>query len=1228
VSVQRRFARPDVLDAIPLASHAWIEASAGTGKTFTLEHLIVDLIVRAGARLDEILVLTFTEKATLEMRERVRATLVALVHAGPSDPRVDPPDPSGSANVWSLDDAALARLSEAVAGFEAASIHTIHGYCQRVLKEHAFRSRGLFEQTLTDTRAHFRRAVRAVLREALRPQDPAHAVLRAALQQQTPAQLTSTLEQWAAEPGVLMPPASLSLVHAAAGVCAPAPRLHALLAAAREDGARTRGPLAEHLEALHACAVQVLGTTDLMDAAAHIATWSARPQGSKPAPQWIAERADKNPALSRALAPFEVLLGSVPHFPMLVVQTLLPRVLAKAQAGKLAHGEMDFDDLLTRVRDAVTGDAGEPLVAALRAQHRFAIVDEFQDTDATQWEIFRRLFFDGNERPADVPLSARRALYLIGDPKQAIYAFRGADVHTYLKARDALAPYSRRVVLTQNFRSTPGVIGAYNAIFARGFFAGPIRYDAPVTCGNPGLTAQHVDGRPAAPLVLLRPVDRSGEKLSADGARDVLSGAIAEEIARLLGDGDAALAVGPAGALRRLQPSDIYVLGRNGKDLDGVHDRLAARGIPCAYFKRHGLFATREAEDLLMVLRAVADPSERSHRLKAWLTPFFGLQLAELRGDESLHDDHPLVARLVRLRERCEVRDYAGFARELLHTSGLARRELFVEESARRLTNYQHLVDILLTRAHGRRRTVDELVVDFQQLVQGQGGPEVGDDIERVATEGSAVQLLTMHKSKGLEAEVVFVLGGLGSSERPGSEPRVRHVRGTREAWMRPLPPAVAADVTREQSEEDERLFYVALTRARSRLYLPFFGGEEAQGAGYGLRPSAAYHRVQEALGGLVGRVPGARPAWIELRDVAAGGGVPAAQEPGATVPGAAPAESPASSLPKPPAPLDAQRFAELRRRHRGPLATSYSRLVGRRPRTLTEGAPNEEPKADVHDAPSLLSPRAALREGAQSAPTDAPLRAPVTLPGGAGTGIFLHEALERADLHYLAAVDDPATVLTTAPGGLELRALLGACAARNAVGAEHLDAAAQLLFHAVRTPLPTRGGGALPLVDATRVVREMSFQFPIPEAWHPSLAGRARGAAPEGTAPFRVERGVVRGVVDVVFEHESAIYFLDWKSDRVDGDPSVLRAHVATHYDLQIKLYTLGVLRLLEVWDEAAYERLFGGHLYAFLRPMALGQAGVVFERPTFADVQRWERELLGMTFGGSLDEPGGGAR
>lgn len=1227
MTVLRRFTRPDVLDEIPLASHAWIEASAGTGKTFTLEHLIVDLIVRAGARLDEILVLTFTEKATLEMRERVRATLVALVHAGPDDPRVDPADPRHDANVWELDEGALERLREAVAGFEAASIHTIHGYCQRVLKEHAFRSRDLFDQTLTDTKSHFRRAVRAVLREALRPGDPAHAVLQAALLEQKPTQLSETLEEWASEPGALMPPASLAQVHAAAALCAPTPRLHALLAAAREEGARTRGPLVEQVEALHTCAAEVLVTTDLMAAAGVIARFHTRMQGAKPALQWVLERAEKNPALARALVPFEALFSSVPHFPMLVVQTLLPRVVAKAQAGKLAHGEMDFDDLLTRVRDALAGEGGERLAAALRAQHRFAIVDEFQDTDGTQWEIFRRLFFDGNERPEGAPLAQRRALYLIGDPKQAIYAFRGADVHTYLEAREALATHTQRVVLKDNYRSTAGVIGAYNAIFARGFFAGPIRYDTPVTCGNPTLVAKQLDGTQAAPLVLLRPTAEGDHKLGADGVRDVLAGAIALEIERLLGDGPGALLVGREGALRRLEPKDIYVLGRTGKDLEGVHDRLSARGIPCAYFKRHGLFATREAEDLLMVLRAVADPGERSHRLKAWLTPFFGLQLEELRGDESLHDDHPLVARLVRLRERCEVRDYAGFARELLHTSGLARRELFVEESARRLTNYQHLVDILLESAHGRRLTVDELVVEFQQLVQGQGGPEVGDDIERVATEGSAVQLLTMHKSKGLEAEVVFVLGGLANAERPGRGPRVRHVNGAREAWMRPLPSTVASDVTREQSEEDERLFYVALTRARSRLYLPFFGGDAASPGDFQLRPNAPYFRVREALASLLGGGPSARPPWIELRDVAVG--APGSTEPALHRPplDVGPAGDGAGSIP-PPAPLDAQLFTALRRRHRGPLATSYTRLAGRRTRTLTEGAPKEEPKADVHDAPSLAAlpaPRAAA-PGLTVSPA---VRASIALPGGAATGIFLHEALERVDLHFIASLDGPDEVLTRDPGGSDLRALLQGCAARTGVAAEHVEVAATVLFHALRSPLPTRRGAVLPLVDATRVVREMSFQFPIPEARHPSLSDAlSGGAGREGTAPFRIERGVVRGVVDVVFEHDGAIYFLDWKSDRIEGDLVALRAHVTAHYDLQIKLYTLGVLRLLDVWDEAAYERSFGGHLYAFLRPMAQGQPGVVFERPTFADVQRWERELLGTSFVTAPDALAGGAR
>ncbi len=1209
MSPPRRFARPAVLDEIPLAAHAWIEASAGTGKTFTLENLIVELIVRAGARLDEILVLTFTEKATLEMRERVRKTLVALVNAGPDDPRVDPSD--AEANVWQLDEPALARLREAVAGFEAASIHTIHGYCQRVIKEHAFRSHDLFDQALADTETHFRRAVRAVLREALRPGDPAHAVLRAALHDQTATQLAETLERWSSEPGVLMPPASLAEVHAAAALCAPMPRLHALLAAAREDGARTRDALAGHVEALHTCALAVLATTDLMDAAACLADWASRMHLSKPASPWVFERAGKNPALARALAPFEVLLRSVPHFPMLVVQTLLPRVLAKARTSKQASGEMDFDDLLTRVRDALAGEAGPRLAAALRAQHRFAIVDEFQDTDATQWEIFRRLFFDGNERPEEVPLAERRALYLIGDPKQAIYAFRGADVHTYLTARDALAAHTKRVVLKQNFRSTAAVIGAYNAIFARGFFSGSIRYDAPVTCGNPLLTAKHDDGGSARPLVLLRPLPAGDGKLGADGVRETLAEAITAEIEALLGDGPAALRVGAEGALRRLTPSDIYVLGRNGSDLDGVHDRLAARGIPCAYFKRHGLFGTREAEDLLMVLRAVADPSERSHRLKAWLTPFFGLQLDELTGDESLHDDHPLVARLVRLRERCEVRDYAGFARELLHESGLARRELFVEESARRLTNYQHLVDILLARSHGRRRTVDELVVDFQQLVEGQGGPEVSDDVERVATEGAAVQLLTMHKSKGLEAEVVFVLGGLASAERPDRGPRVRHVRGTREAWMRPLPASVASDIAHEQAEEDERLFYVALTRARSRLYLPFFGQDAAD---YKVPQGAPYAPVRDALVSLLGGGPSARPAFIELRDVVAGSAASHAEGQPEAARFMPPPLDAAATVPPLPAPLDAQQFADLRRRHRGPLATSYSRLAGRRTSTLTEGAPKEEPKADVHDAPSLMASRLAP--------------ASLALPGGAATGLFLHEALERVDLHYIARLTSADEALTREDGGPELAALLKACAARNGVAAEHVAVGAEVLFHALRTPLPTRALGSVPLVDATRVVREMTFQFPIPEGHHPSL-GRAEPRAPaDGAAPFRIERGIVRGVVDVVFEHDSAIYFLDWKSDRIEGDEATLRANVAAHYDLQIKLYTLGVLRLLGVWDEAAYERSFGGHLYAFLRPMALGQPGVVFERPSFADVQRWESELRSTSFVGAPEGAAGGVR
>ena len=223
-----------------------------------------------------------------------------------------------------------------------------------------------------------------------------------------------------------------------------------------------------------------------------------------------------------------------------------------------------------------------------------------------------------------------------------------------------------------------------------------------------------------------------------------------------------------------------------------------------------------------------------------------------------------------------------------------------------------------------------------------------------------------------------------------------------------------------------------------------------------------------------------------------------------------------------------------------------------------------------------------------------------------------------EVDLRYVARVGAPEEMLHAAPGGAELRALLDNCATRNGVDVTHVPTAAELLYHALRRPLPTRRA-SVPLVDATRVVREMSFQFPIPEAQHPSLTQGGELPAGLGDAsppPFRVQRGVVRGVVDVVFEHEGAVYFLDWKSDRVAGGLELLAEHVRAHYALQIKLYTLGVLRLLDVWDADAYEQRFGGHLYAFLRPLARGEAGVVFERPSFDDVTRWERELRETSF------------
>jgi exodeoxyribonuclease V beta subunit len=1148
---------PAELARIARDRSAVIEASAGTGKTFLIEHLVVDRLLRGEARLEEMLVVTFTDRAASELRRRVGALINKVATTRES---------AGNAtSAWTIDDEARARLAAAARAIDGAPISTIHAFCQRVLTEQAFAGGRLLVQQSVESRAAFAAAFAEVLRQELAVDDERAAYLEAYLARGGSSGTVDGLEallyrahQLRAQWGTPFDPERIA-------------------AAARAFAQLTTAELEVTTTGMHGSTAKAVGTRlRLLHAAARrfgddqntARFLAALDAGKDDLLAFVTERLERR--AGPVVAEVAELADAAIPLEAAVAQLFLPPVAARLAARKRTAGLYDFDDMLTLVNETLAGPRGADLIATLRQRHRLAVVDEFQDTDRIQWEIFRTIFDDRAHRP----------LYLVGDPKQAIYGFRGADVATYVEARQTVAAADEAHHLTRNFRSTRAVIDAYNAILDQAaaepyFNHGDVRYDPPVTYGpDDAPAAASTPVTAAAPITLLRvTADEDVARLPMRAVREGLAQAVAGEIVDLLAGGEP------------LRESDIFVLTRTWAEAKAVAGALATRGVPAVIYNQEGLYASPEARQVRDLLRAVADPRDPAKRLRAWLTPFFGLSLADLPAAAAADGDHPLFARLFSWHAAAAREPLGRVYARILDESGVISRELFMGERARRLVNLRHLFDVLSAEAARAARPLGDVVHRLSALCEKLLVPEAEEgNVQRLESDQDAVQIMTMHKAKGLEAEVVFLYGGYSPSPNKGV--RQYTDAGSRVATAgRPRTKALTELIKRERESEDQRLFYVALTRARKRLYLPFSGvGESDAPIDGGTREinwklSGGYSHVNRRLRAL--RADEGQQRHFEVRDVridpreAGDGGQPRlallglvgwrpeVEKPSAARSGSKPA-SKTTSKPAPTIPATEAELAQLRRHRVGPTLTSYSRIK------QSEGG--YRPPTEIHDETN-----------------DAPPLADDDLPGGARAGVFVHDLLERVPLETLRAT-----------AGFEewvarddVRALLEATLRRHGRDPRHLLAAARLAHAALTTPLPVVGGVLPGLAHARREAREMEFLFPFPEA--------AGGA----------DRGYVKGFVDLLFEHEGRVYFGDWKTDRLPSwDEAVIEAHVAKNYALQEQLYALALVRMLGIASEADYQARFGGTLYLFVR----GLPGAVrSRRPTFAELTAWGEEIAG---------------
>ena len=1212
---------------LPLRGSRLVEASAGTGKTWTIAALYLRLVLghggpgRAYARAlwpGEILVMTFTRAATRELADRVRQRLVeaAACFRGEAAPRADDgflaallaDHPEGDAR-----QAAAWRLATAAEAMDDAAVFTIDSWCQRMLREHAFDSGCLFDEELqANEAAMLAQATRDYWRQQVYPL-AADGLARVLAQWKDVGALAAAVRDLLDQPL----PAGAGQGDLGACIAAAADRRAGALAALKQGWTERAGEMRAWLEAQWArkdgaIDKRVLGPAHGTRWLAELAAWAGNPCAELPDLGKGAERLTPD-GVQAAVRPgflveppacfaaFEALMAALPALPdtgAALRAHAAACVAQRLQQLKAQAGAYGFADMLNRLHaaldPAVHGDKALRLRQRILAQYPVALVDEFQDTSPVQLGIFDRLYGVGDDDP-------ERTLLLIGDPKQSIYGFRGADIHSYLRARRATQ--GRHHALGTNHRSTRPLVAAVNHLFqaaeqrpGEGAFmfgrgaAAAAAADAAADAAR-GLPFVAVDARgreetlvssrgPLPPLALCLDAELRG----VGDSRALFAALCAERVVALLDDPGAGF-THPGRPFARLRPADIAVLVRTGTEAAEVRRALRRRGVASVYLSdKDSVFGSAEAPDLLRLLQAVAAPRDMRLARAALATGLLGLSLDELVALAS--DDERFDARCALLRElgpRWQAQGVLAMLRRALHGFDLPARWLAAPEGERRLTNLLHLAELLQAasaQVEGEQALIRWLA---QQIDDAATGAGAGDEpVLRLESDADLVQVVTVHKSKGLEYPLVLL--PFAAHFRAAARDAKAHVvlpdgQGGRRLILSPSA-AQRAAADEDRQREDLRLLYVALTRARHHLWLGAAAVQEGRSNACGWHRSAlgylvsgAAPRTPAALAADV-RALVAQAAGIEVETPGLADGQPLPPVTALRPRGELPALAPA---PHYEAGFDRQWSI-----------TSYSALVKDATRGTHAGTvaplPDVAARLRRDDEPVEADPAAGPARAA-----DAPWH---RFPRGALAGNFLHDQLE-----WLAgegfALD----------GSVALQqALLRRCE-RQGWGHRADDVLAWLRVLCA-APLPALG---VPLAGLRRSLPEMEF-------WFPSDGLRARAVdelcrrhvlpgRPRPELPERVLRGMLMGFMDLVYEHDGRWGVLDHKSNVLgvrdaDYTPAAMAAAMLEHrYDVQAVIYLLALHRLLRRRLGRAYAPAthLHGAVYLFLRGVH-GPAGGVF--------------------------------
>ena len=1174
---------------LPIKSRLLIEANAGTGKTYTIVGIFVRLLIEKKVTVDEILVVTFTRKATAELRGRILTRLrnCLSVLTGRNENADD--DEFLNEFLIRIEDRsdAINRLKAAIQNFDESNVSTIHGFCQKVLKEEALHTKTPFELEVTSRDDLLDRAVEdywRIFMDRYSNTNPGRYYITKLLKiAKTPNDLKSKLSS------LLKKPYSRIEAETMENPVEYLERVLDLKNEMREIWQSEKEELEEIFQTTGISRYQQYLESRKKNLDDFLADDSFTSDSFKQLENFTSDYLYDESNLKKNGEPtkehhfFEVcnqyseLINEVGRVSTTILHNAYLEIKRRREELAKSSGEITYDDLLITMENSLVREEGSSeLRAKLLEKYPYALVDEFQDTDPVQYSIFDSIY---PESPG------KHSLMMIGDPKQAIYGFRGADVYTYLKAKKGSDEDVYR--LNKNFRSSPDLIHAVNQIFIgddNSFIENRIQFEQ----SEPGKKDKNpeyfVDGNEPVPLKITAVTGLEGNK---GNVRDIVYSQTVKELAVLLEQSE-------EGRVRidnrKLEAGDIAVLVSGHKDAEEIKRRLKKVGVDAVTYSRQKVFETFEANRLELLMQAVLNPLNNFAVNNALMSGLFGLkldQLYELKENE-LHN-RELREFLDELQELWQQKGFYSMFRKLMIHKNRISELANLENAERVFTNLFHLADICSKAELEGKLDPKSLHTWFCKEMTA--GDEDDEKTLLLESDQNLVKISTIHNSKGLEFPVVFcptLWQGFDNSKNIIAEYHDDKTDDTVINISQTDSPERNEAVLKSQIEsvaEEVRKAYVALTRAKyeCRVIWKTHTNSNLSGLGAALLGREQFIRYQ---GDKV----------KEDKDLSDETFTETLNELGAD-------KNIEVSLLK-EADLKVRtervRWKESKKseliihKYNGrdilPVmhtAESFSSLVHHK----TPGEPDYDHFLENFDD---------ALQAKQERKKDLNI---FTFPRGATAGTALHKLFEDPKFEF-----------------------------NKAENADHSEIIQDVLdrygFDEKWTGVIDRmmkkvAGAEVGPLNMSKVkpgdyIREMEFHFSSSKVKSEELFGIIRNDSEPNLSNQQI-KNYMTGFIDLVVRQQDKYYIIDYKSNHL-GDSlddyskeKMENEILAAGYDLQYHLYTVALVKYLRKKVEGFdYERDFGGAGYLFLRGIAPGsETGIWFQKPEFSVIKNFESAL-----------------